>query len=120
MNAGRETSARIDVTHQISYYKGMEMATATSVELQKAKNLRANLRRIFSSGRSQTEVAKDAGMNRVHLAKILNGATPNPTLDSVEAIAIALEIPMETLISRDPSDTDLRIFRNSDKGPLDA
>ena len=89
------------------------MAIATNVELQKATNLRANLRRIFSSGRSQTEVAKDAGMNRVHLAKILNGTTPNPTLDSVEAIAISLEIPMETLISHNPSDSDLRIFRKS-------
>jgi len=89
------------------------MAIVTSVEFQKAKNLRANLRRIFSSGISQTQIAKDSGMNRVHVAKILNGATPNPTIDSIEALAVALEIPVETLISRDPSDTDLRIFRKS-------
>ena len=87
------------------------MATATAVEFQKATNLRANLRRIFSSGVVQTKIARDAGMHPVHLAKILNGATQNPTIDSIEAIAIALEVPVETLISRDPSDTDLRIFR---------
>ena len=89
------------------------MATATSVEFQKANNLRANLRRIFSSGVSQTQVARDAGMNRVHVARMLNGQVPNPTIDSIEALSIALEIPVETLISHDPTDADLRIFRKS-------
>lgn len=89
------------------------MATATSFELQKAKNLRANLRRIFSSGLVQAKVARDAGMNPVNLSKILHGSTPNPTIDSIEQLAIALEIPVEILISRDPSDADLRIFKNS-------
>ena len=87
------------------------MAVAKSVELQKAKNLRANLRRIFSSGVVQAKIARDAGMDPVNLNYILHGRTPNPTIDSIEALSIALEIPVEILISRDPSDADLRIFK---------
>ena len=88
------------------------MAIATSVELQKANNLRANLRRIFSSGVVQAQIARDAGMNPVNLSYILHGRTSNPTIDSIEQLAISLEIPVEILISRDPSDVDLRIFKN--------
>ena len=89
------------------------MAVATNIELQKAKNLRANLRRIFSSGLKQVKVAEDAGMHSVHLAKILNGTVANPSIGSIEQLAIALEIPVEILISHDPSDANLRIFRKS-------
>ena len=90
------------------------MATVTSVELQKANNLRANLRRIFSSGVSQTKVATDSGVHRVNLSQILHGKIANPTIDSIEQLAIALEIPVEMLISANPSDLDLRIFGKSD------
>jgi transcriptional regulator with XRE-family HTH domain len=91
----------------------MGMAVATNVELQKAKNLRANLRRIFSSGVVQAKVARDAGMNPVNLSLILHGKTANPSIGSIEQLAIALEIPVEILISANPTDVDLRIFQKS-------
>ena len=89
------------------------MAIATNVELQKAKNMRANLRRIFSSGVVQAKVAKDSGVHPVQISRILHGSIENPSIGSLEQLAIALEIPVEILISANPSDADLRIFRKS-------
>jgi len=87
------------------------MAKAESVELSRAKNFRANLRRIFGSGKTQAKVANDSGIHFVHLSRITSGDVANPTIDTIEMIAIALEIPVETLLSHDPADADLRIFQ---------
>jgi len=89
------------------------MAKADAVELCRAKNFRANLKRIFAGNAVQTHVARDAGIHFVHLAKILSGDVPNPTIATIEAISIALEIPVETLLAHAPSDADLRIFQKS-------
>jgi transcriptional regulator with XRE-family HTH domain len=86
-----------------------EMANACDVELHRAANLRDNLRRIFSQA-SQAQIAKDAGIHAVHLAKILSGAAPNPTIETIERLSVALEVPVEILLSPSPSDLDLRIF----------
>jgi len=85
------------------------MAKIEQVELRKASNFRQNLRRVFDAWAVQTHIAADAGINAVHLARILNADVPNPTIGTMEAISIAMEIPLETLIAKDPSDTDLRI-----------
>lgn len=88
------------------------MALRQSVELTRAANLRRNLQRIFAAGPwgKQSQVARDSGLHQVQLAKLISGASGNPKLDTVESIAVALEIPVETLISAEPSDADLRIF----------
>lgn len=88
------------------------MATRQSVELTRAANFRRNLTRIFDRaprGR-QASIARDAGMHPVQLSRVLSGTTENPQIDTIEAIAIALEIPVETLLAAQPSDADLRIF----------
>ena len=94
------------------------MAKAENIPLTRAENLRKNLRRIFDSGVVQQHVAKDAGVHFVHLARILNGSIVNPGLNTAEAIAIAMEIPLETLLAASPSDVDLRIL--SQKAPVTA
>jgi len=86
------------------------MASIKDVGLSRAVNFRENLRRVFAAGACQAAVAKDAGIHAVHLAKILNGKAPNVTLETAESLAIALEIPLETLLTKSPADADLRIF----------
>lgn len=86
------------------------MASASNVDLHRAENFRRNLRRIFDSWAVQAHIARDADINPVHLSRILSGTSPNPTLDTVEKLAIALEVPVETLIAAHPCDSDLRIF----------
>ena len=85
------------------------MATVSQSPTQRSANLRANLFRVFHSWANQAQVARDAGMHPVHLNKILSGESANPTIGTIEAISIALEISVETLLSRSPSDSDLRI-----------
>ena len=84
-----------------------------NVELTRAANLRRNLRRIFAAGHRgyQAQVARDAGITPVYLSNVVRREESNPTLDTAEAIAVALEIALETLLSANPSDADLRIFQ---------
>ena len=89
------------------------MAKTEEVGLERAQNFRANLRRVFDAGAIQTRIAKDAGVHSIHLAKILNGQASNPTIGTMESLSIALEIPLETLIAKSPSDVDLRIFQKT-------
>ncbi len=89
------------------------MATVTDIERTRVRNLRRNLRRIFDSWAVQTRIASDAGIHPVHLAKILNGTARNPGINTIEAISIALEIPVETLLSVEPPDIDLRISKEN-------
>jgi len=91
------------------------MANVEIVELRRAENLRRNLCRIFSTWGNQTRVAKDAQIHRVHLAQILKGKALNPTIGTIESLSVALEIPVETLLSLDPSDVDLRIPAEKNK-----
>jgi transcriptional regulator with XRE-family HTH domain len=81
----------------------------SEIPLCRADNLRSNLQRIFAAGGIQRKVAKDAGIHHVYLAKLLNGTASNPGIKIIEALSIALEIPVETLISANPADVDLRI-----------
>ena len=95
------------------------MAVATDVVFTRAKNLQANLRRIFDRKTGwavQSRVAKDAGMHPVNLNKLLSSEEPSLTLHTLESLSIALEIPVETLLSPNPTNVDLRIFpRHSQK-----
>ena len=86
------------------------MAIAERAKLSRAGNFRANLRRIFAAGACQAAVARDAGISAVHLSRILGGHSPNVTLDTAESLAIALELPLETLLAKAPTDADLRVF----------
>ena len=88
------------------------MATIATIELTRATNFRENLLRIFRDWGIQAHVARDSGIHFVHLAKILSGETANPTIGTIESIAVALEIPVETLLCAHPADTDLKIFGN--------
>ncbi len=87
------------------------MVKAADTDLHRAANLRANLRRIFDAWAIQSKVAADAGIHAVQLAKILGGTSANPTISTIERLSVALEIPVETLISNNPSDIDLRITK---------
>lgn len=86
------------------------MANTKNVKLSRGDNFRDNLRRIFAAGVSQVATARNAGIHPVHLAKILSGKASNVTIETAESLSVSLEIPLETLLSRSPSDTDLRIF----------
>ena len=85
------------------------------VPLTRTVNLRANLRRIFDAQPRgyQSQIARDAGITAVYLSNVVRNGDSNPTIDTAESIAVALEIPLETLLSASPSDSDLRIFKNS-------
>ncbi|WP_186400817.1 helix-turn-helix domain-containing protein [Stappia sp. P2PMeth1] len=62
-----------------------------------ARNLRL-LRR--ASGLSQEQLADLAGLDRNYIGK-LEREENSPTLDTIEAIALALQVDVENLIGRD-------------------
>jgi len=86
------------------------MANAKLTAPTRAPNFRRNLRRVFDAWAVQSHVASDAGVHPVHLAKILNGQVPSPGINTMEALSIALEIPLETLLAASPADADLKIL----------
>lgn len=85
------------------------------VPMTRAENFRSNLRRIFahSARGHQAETARQAGLTSVHLSRIVGNGESNPTIETIEALAIALKISVETLLSANPSDIDLGIFEKS-------
>lgn len=89
------------------------MAQVSAGKLRSAKNVRANLRRVFDSWGVQVDAARHAGIHAITVAKIISGEIQNPGIETIEAISIALEIPLATLISREPADSDLRIPEKS-------
>lgn len=93
----------------------MPVATVESSDLRRTSNLLRNLKRIFAPGSRfiKAQVARDAGIHVVHLNRLLSGNSQNPTLTTVEALSIALEIPLETLVAYNPSDLDLRISKKT-------
>ena len=100
----------------------MSTVNVAEVPLTRTKNLRANLRRIFKAHPRghQARIAEDAGITAVYLSNVIRKDDSNPTIDTAEAIAVALEIPVETLLSPNPPDADLRISKKSAERPLDA
>ncbi len=61
-------------------------------------NVGANIRRIRQDARlSQEELAEAAGINRTYLSQLENGHS-SPTLDILERIARALDVPISALI----------------------
>ena len=91
-------------------------AMHSDTPLVRAAYLRMNLRRIFDSWAVQARVARDAHIHPVYLNRLLSGNTKNPTIRTIERLAVALEIAVETLLSPSPSDTDLRIPEKSVAG----
>lgn len=85
------------------------MATAVHSDLRKARNFRANLKRVFASWASIPAISKDAGVHHQQIRKLLRGETENTGLETAEKIAIALEVSLETLLADNPSDAELRI-----------
>lgn len=53
------------------------------------------------AGINQTELADKIGLSRVGLSKAING---NPTVDTLERIATALNVPIAELFSTDKQD----------------
>lgn len=51
-------------------------------------------------GWSQTELARRAGVKQGVLSDIESGKTKNPRSDTLAAIALALDVPMEKLIQK--------------------
>lgn len=61
-------------------------------------NVGSNIRRIRQDARlSQEELAEAAGINRTYLSQLENGRS-SPTLDVLERIARALDVPISALI----------------------
>ena len=53
----------------------------------------ANLRRLRErSGLTQAQLAEAAGLNRVYLARLESGAMKNPSLETMDRLAIALGV----------------------------
>jgi transcriptional regulator with XRE-family HTH domain len=62
-------------------------------------NVGSNIRRIRQNARlSQEELAEAAGINRTYLSQLENGHS-SPTLDVLERIARALDVPISALIA---------------------
>ena len=97
------------------YVREMQGMNANNVPLTRGRNFRANLRRIFaqSARGHQAEIARQAGLTPVHLSRIVGSGESNPTIETIEALSIALEISVETLLSAQPSEIDLKIFQES-------
>ena len=58
-----------------------------------------NLKRLRESkGLSQAQLAEAAGLNRVYLAKLESGAMTNPSLDTMDRLAIALGVSVIDLL----------------------
>ena len=96
------------------------MATVTSVGFTRGRNFQANLRRIFSRENanrpSQTTIAADADVTAVRLNQFLKSETvPNPNIETIEALSIALEVPFDILLQANPTDHDLRIQKKSSR-----
>lgn len=51
-------------------------------------------------GMTQTELAKRAGIKQGVLSYIENGKTKNPRIDTMQAIAAALGVPVERLMKK--------------------
>ena len=105
----------LDTRHLNMYVRGMQDMNVDNVPLTRAQNFRANLRRIFaqSARGHQAEIARQAGLTPVHLSRIVGNGESNPTIETIEALSIALEISVETLLSAQPSEVDLKIFQKS-------
>ena len=59
----------------------------------------ANLKRLRErKGISQAQLAEAAGLNRVYLAKLESGMMDNPSLDTLDRIAIALGVSVLDLL----------------------
>ncbi|MFI6325651.1 helix-turn-helix domain-containing protein [Nonomuraea sp. NPDC050556] len=62
-------------------------------------------RRRRQRGMSQAELARRTGLSKATLSQ-LEAGTGNPTIDTLDAIAVALAIPLTDLLTRDsPTDT---------------
>ena len=62
------------------------------------QRLAANLRRLRQSkGWSQEEFAHEAGLHRTYVSDLERGAR-NPTITVVDKLAVALEVPVGTLL----------------------
>ena len=51
-------------------------------------------------GMTQTELARKAGIKQGVLSYIENGKTKNPRIDTMQAIAAALGVPVERLMKK--------------------
>ena len=58
-------------------------------------------------GLTQTELAEKIGLSRVGLAKSING---NPTLDTLNRIAKALEVEVWELFTESPGESEISGF----------
>lgn len=90
---------------------------AADVEFVRAIRFCENLRRIIAAKPRgfQAEAARMAQISTVHLSRLLTEPGQNPRIGTMEALAAAIEVPLETLLSANPTDIDLGIFRESGK-----
>jgi transcriptional regulator with XRE-family HTH domain len=59
----------------------------------------ANLKRLRErAGLSQAQLAEAAGLNRVYLARLESGAMSNPSLDTMDRLATALDVSVIDLL----------------------
>lgn len=53
------------------------------------ENFRKNLQDFLDSGVTVTSLSRESGVNYVHIWRLLNGSTANPTIQTCEALAAA-------------------------------
>ncbi len=96
------------------------MAVASEVGFTLGRNFQGNLQRIFSRQNakrpSQRAIALDAGLTPERLNQLLNcDNPPNPSIETIEALAIALEVSVDTLLSPNPKDAFLHIEKKTSR-----
>lgn len=57
-------------------------------------------KKVYSMGKSQTELARVIGISQAHLSRILNGEKGNPDLKTLEGLARAIGCKVQDLLDR--------------------
>ncbi|WP_433175720.1 helix-turn-helix domain-containing protein [Actinoallomurus sp. CA-150999] len=98
-----------DPAHRPERRATSSAAAAAGAQIQRRRRQR---------GMSQAELARRTGLSKATLSQLEAGAG-NPTIDTLDAIAVALSIPLTDLLTRDasPGTVHLPATVASDEGP---
>ena len=73
------------------------------MDIVSSKTLSKNLKKLRTqAGLSQDQMARKAGVPYSTYLKIESGVTPNPSIQTVLNIAVALEVSLDKLVGRTP------------------
>jgi transcriptional regulator with XRE-family HTH domain len=73
------------------------------LDILSSKTLSKNLKKLRTqAGLSQDQMARKAGIPYSTYLKIENGVTPNPSIQTVLNVAVALGVSLDALVGRTP------------------